>query len=439
MNSFNRSSVNMPSTQATFMATSSNPLQPSIASPSARLSRIPRPRPASHLDEQWKKSSSSTLSSSSSDSGWKTSSSNSIKKDTETWKMSGKPRHAQLHHVAAVVDDDPMLRRQSATPTMMSINSPWQPKPLPQEPSPPVATEPFNIVYPAENPPFHLNTPLQPPAFINNNSTIAPEYHSYPPSSNASYPINNDAMYQASNVEYPPAMMNAVTAPYPPTAFDSSYQPPVPNLEYNNYMHPHNQPLPPAQEYPPYSNMPPLPPPQQHQYNEQSMYPPSSSMLSQAPLPAPISTMTTAPAISSTASLPTTALNNTTDDKSKKKKEKPEKKVRQITVQSINAEHRVWIDVLPSETGLSLAEKIHIIATFRTRKIVSIATASGRKVPLDNRPVFGSWMDMENFVDGERWTVEWRENDRGVVDRFFSKVVQAGGGKRKDHVVKEKD
>lgn len=102
----------------------------------------------------------------------------------------------------------------------------------------------------------------------------------------------------------------------------------------------------------------------------------------------------------------------------------PIEKVRQITVQSINAEHRVWIDVLPSETGLSLAEKIHIIATFRTRKIVSITTASGRKVPLDNRPVFGSWMDMENFVDGERWTVEWRENDRGVVDRFFSKVVQ---------------
>ena len=113
--------------------------------------------------------------------------------------------------------------------------------------------------------------------------------------------------------------------------------------------------------------------------------------------------------------------------------------MRQITVQSINAEHRVWIDVLPSETGLSLAEKIHIIATFRTRKIVSIETKSGRKVPLDNRPVFGSWMDMESFEDGERWAVEWRENDRGVVDRFMSKIVQAGGGKRKDHVVKEKD
>lgn len=99
-------------------------------------------------------------------------------------------------------------------------------------------------------------------------------------------------------------------------------------------------------------------------------------------------------------------------------------KTRQITVQSINKEHRVWIDVLPSETGLSLAEKIHIIATFRTRKIVSITTASGRKVPLDNRPVFGNWVDMDNFENGERWTVEWCENDRGVMDRFLSKVVQ---------------
>ncbi|KAL9541405.1 hypothetical protein MBANPS3_009146 [Mucor bainieri] len=435
MNSFNRSSVNIPSTQAAFMATSSNTLQSSAASPSTRSSRIPRPRPASHLDEQWRKSSTSTLSSSSNDSGWKTSSSSNIKKDTETWKMSGKPRHAQLHHVASV-NDDPLLRRQSATPTMMSINSPWQPKPLPQEPSPPVATEPFNIVYPIEHPPFHLNTPLQPPAFIN--STVAPEYHSYPPSSNASYPVHNDTMYQASNIEYPPAMMDAVTAPYPPTTFDSSYQPPLANLEYNNYMHHHNQPAPPQplpQEYPPYSNMPPLPPQQQHPYNEHSMYPPSSSMISQAPLPALVDAVT--PAMSNTA-VPPPITASAVDSKSKKK-EKPEKKVRQITVQSINAEHRVWIDVLPSETGLSLAEKIHIIATFRTRKIVSITTASGRKVPLDNRPVFGSWMEMENFVDGERWTVEWRENDRGVVDRFFSKVVQAGGGKRKDHVVKEKD
>ncbi|CEP18035.1 hypothetical protein [Parasitella parasitica] len=401
----------MPSAQATLLATSSNPLQSS--SPSSTTHRIPRPRPASHLDDKWKESSSS----SSKENGWKTSSSSNIKKNMESWKMSGRPSHAQLQHV-----NDPMFRRQSATPTMMgSNNSPWQPKPLPQEPSPPMATEPFNLVYPAENPPFHFNTPIQPPPVVNHNTTVAPAYHSYPPST-ASYAIN-DAIYQSSNAEYPPAMINAVAAPYPPVAMNSNYQPPMSNLDYHNYHHQQSF------EYPPYNNMFSLPP-QQQQYHEQTIY-------SQASLPPSLTpvdlTDVPPPPISKDNNSQTTATKG--DDKSKKK-EKPEKKVRQITVQSINAEHRVWIDVLPAETGLSLAEKIHIIATFRTRKIVSITTTSGRKVPLDNRPVFGSWMDMENFEDGERWTVEWRENDRGVVDRFFAKVVQ---GKRKDHVTKEKD
>jgi hypothetical protein len=98
-------------------------------------------------------------------------------------------------------------------------------------------------------------------------------------------------------------------------------------------------------------------------------------------------------------------------------------KVRQITVPSINKEHRVWINVDPTETGLSLADKIHIIATFRTRKILSITTASGRQIPLDHRPIFGSWVDMEKFVDGEPWKVEWGDLDKGVMDKFFSKMV----------------
>ncbi|KAJ2959866.1 hypothetical protein NQZ79_g4685 [Umbelopsis isabellina] len=98
-------------------------------------------------------------------------------------------------------------------------------------------------------------------------------------------------------------------------------------------------------------------------------------------------------------------------------------KVRQITVPSINKEHRVWINVDPTETGVSLAEKIHIIATFRTRKILSITTASGRQIPLDHRPIFGSWVDMEKFVDGEPWKVEWGDLDKGVVDKLLSKMV----------------
>lgn len=64
------------------------------------------------------------------------------------------------------------------------------------------------------------------------------------------------------------------------------------------------------------------------------------------------------------------------------------KEKRQITVQSINEEHRVWIDIAPNETGASLAHKIHVIATFRTKKILSITTASGRKVPLNRRRLF---------------------------------------------------
>ncbi|KAL1931350.1 hypothetical protein VTP01DRAFT_9492 [Rhizomucor pusillus] len=117
--------------------------------------------------------------------------------------------------------------------------------------------------------------------------------------------------------------------------------------------------------------------------------------------------------------------------KSTKSTESVKKSGRQITVQSINKEHRVWITVEPTETGLSLAEKIKTIATFRTRKILSITTAAGRAVPLDNRPVFGSWMDMDSFQDGEQWKVEWGELDKSMVDKIFSKVLQVSGGGRK--------
>lgn len=102
----------------------------------------------------------------------------------------------------------------------------------------------------------------------------------------------------------------------------------------------------------------------------------------------------------------------------------PEDNIRQITVQSINKEHMVWIKIDTTETGLSLANKIHTIATFRTRKIVSITTAAGRTIPLDHRPVFGSWMDMDDFQNGEEWKVEWCELDKGLVDRLVSKFIQ---------------
>lgn len=71
-----------------------------------------------------------------------------------------------------------------------------------------------------------------------------------------------------------------------------------------------------------------------------------------------------------------------------------------------------------------MAQKIHTIATFRTRKILSITTASGRSVPLDHRPVFGSWMDMDDFQNGEQWKVEWGELDKGLMDKIVSRFVQ---------------
>ncbi|KAI8099194.1 uncharacterized protein BX664DRAFT_320624 [Halteromyces radiatus] len=101
--------------------------------------------------------------------------------------------------------------------------------------------------------------------------------------------------------------------------------------------------------------------------------------------------------------------------------------VRQITVRSVNKEHRVWIDILPTETGISLANKIHRIATFGTRKVLKITTAHGRVIPLDPRPIFGNWMDMNTFEDGEHWQVEWGDLDKSLVDKFFSKVIQVGG------------
>lgn len=180
-------------------------------------------RPVSQLDEKWKTS--SPLLNSSDKNGWKTSSSQG-NKSVESWKMSAKPRHAQLPHI---MNDDSNFRRHSAMPDMMSTG--FRPKPLPQEP---IATpamhmsEPFNLNLPpppppnndiSNNPPapFHLNTPafIQPNQFqefsspiqthMNNNSYSSPYLH-------------NEMMYTVSNVmEYPPPMThNQPPLPIPP-------------------------------------------------------------------------------------------------------------------------------------------------------------------------------------------------------------------------------
>ncbi|GAN02627.1 hypothetical protein MAM1_0025d02072 [Mucor ambiguus] len=100
------------------------------------------------------------------------------------------------------------------------------------------------------------------------------------------------------------------------------------------------------------------------------------------------------------------------------------KNVRQITVKSINDDYRVWITVEPKETGESIAQKIHAIATFRTRKITSVTTASGRKVPLNKTPVFKNWEDMDDFEHGETWTATWGPLKKSFMDKVFSKFIE---------------
>lgn len=102
-----------------------------------------------------------------------------------------------------------------------------------------------------------------------------------------------------------------------------------------------------------------------------------------------------------------------------------EKQPRRIRVQSVNEMHRVWIDVAPNETGSTLADKIHTIATFRTMKIISITSAKGRDIPLGKQPVFTSWDDLQDFQDGEEWKVKWVPLERrNIVDRIMSRVVK---------------
>lgn len=98
--------------------------------------------------------------------------------------------------------------------------------------------------------------------------------------------------------------------------------------------------------------------------------------------------------------------------------------MRQITVRSISDEHRVWITIEPKETGISIAKKVHAIATFRTQRILTVTTASGRKIALDKTPVFHSWEDFNNFENGETWDFTYGPLNRSKIDKFLSKIIQ---------------
>lgn len=284
--SLSNNNNNTPSAGATFLATSTRILGYNNPTP-PRSSPLPRPKSSAAVGtaEEWKKSSSS----SSHKEGWKTSSNSGSpkkKKEIESWKMSAKPRHAQLASVQQETD-----RRHSA-PVISTQPVHW-PKPLPQEPyiypTPIIQPQQQQIEYNNCTPyldqsqqPFHIATTSAP--FINHQRPIT-----YPTAYNEQ--------------PYPPIQQAPYTN-YPPQPHQNDY--PTPFI--------HN-------EYPTYNEHPPLdyhPIPTAAPYNNE--YPPviehhQSTTLSDPPVNnSPI----TAPVIANTA----------TDEKKKKdtKDTKPESK-----------------------------------------------------------------------------------------------------------------
>ncbi|KAI8370484.1 uncharacterized protein BYT42DRAFT_582592 [Radiomyces spectabilis] len=341
----------------------------------------------------------------------------------ENWKVSAL-RHSESwrvssHRQSSADFYDLRSRRASAFPESISefsthpSSSPWQSSATPDlmyttaAQATPLAFTSSPLYPPIQTPSKPLpQEPPQPPPPRNSIPPGGFVLPAPPPPPISCQPVQHYAPYYEAQ-------------PMPPTTYDNYYYSPMTAIQESHLPYPQS--------------------PANVTYTSSSWQP----VMSDLP---PVSNSTfpsVAPVATSSVTNPTSALtqpqsssppsSKKDDKKSKRKKDTPERKIRQITVQSINKEHRVWINVEPTETGLSLAEKIQIIATFRTRKILKITTASGRPIPLDHRPVFGSWMDMDSFVDGERWQVEWGELDKSVVDRLFAKVVQVGGRRSRDH------
>ncbi|ORZ04641.1 hypothetical protein BCR42DRAFT_186132 [Absidia repens] len=147
----------------------------------------------------------------------------------------------------------------------------------------------------------------------------------------------------------------------------------------------------------------------------------------------PINNYTQSSSSSSASKLPTpTASSSSPSPRITSQKKSNELKVvdntkRQITVKSVNEENRVWIDVLSTDTGASLAAKIHRIATFGTRNIIRITTAQGHEVPLTKRrPVFGQHdggVDIAQVAHGDYWHVEWVPLDPSLLNKVLSKLI----------------
>lgn len=63
-----------------------------------------------------------------------------------------------------------------------------------------------------------------------------------------------------------------------------------------------------------------------------------------------------------------------------------------------------------------LAERIHVVASYQTRRVTKITTKNGRNIPLDNSPLFDDWNEIISFKEGEAWSVDWVPVESPYVD-----------------------
>ncbi|KAL1934980.1 hypothetical protein VTP01DRAFT_4120 [Rhizomucor pusillus] len=360
----------------------------------------------------------------------------------EGWKLAGRPKTLSFH--------DQKTHRESVGATIVEPKTPGTyfhtsaPREstsfvggfvLPPQPLPHTAPNSAPAMYHHHH--HHHHQQHQQPAY--NEAT-----HMAPPVRHYSAPEYNEYGIQNHQQQH---------YPYQPTQHQQAYQHPPPAHVLQNADHIQ---LPPAPSQPsqPVTEVVPtypqshqsarisLPPPARQQTSPNNHHPPLQHVRSQPYLSSSHSSVL--PSATSHMSVPPSSLSNAVQtppviqqqedpkedhkkepakSKSKSKEKAPAIK-RQITVQSINKEHRVWIDIAPKETGSTLADKIYVIATFKTRRVLSITTASGRKIPLNSKRVFSTMADVEGFQDGEQWQVEWAAPDRNAVDRFFSRIVR---------------
>lgn len=78
--------------------------------------------------------------------------------------------------------------------------------------------------------------------------------------------------------------------------------------------------------------------------------------------------------------------------------------VRHMTMTSIYPGQRAWIPIYPTDTGRVLADRIAILASYRTRRVIKMITHAGKSIPIDHSVI---WDELSGFNESEPWRVEW--------------------------------